>query len=281
MGRIGIIAAHKGHGKTTSVITSSKNVPDTMAEVLENASKGKEVDCSDVSIFQLDNEGEIGATSLGLQPDLHDFSDLAFSWVPLQKAMEASVKQTVAKARDGKVKTVGIDYGALVDAALDFWKQSAKGFDLWTSARDSVETLIAPLRTTPANIVLMTHLKAYDPSIKMNNATAQQLETHKAKETMRADSQDVDFVLDISQSMIKTFMRPASFVWIPRRVVESKIVGGKETKVARYWIETDASDYAPSFTRGNSPMKKVVDPRDTRTMKAMFASLDSLKGKKA
>lgn len=275
MARVGIIQGLKGWGKTLFLATGSKAMPDTMDELFKAIAAGQVIDASDVLIIQLDAEGDLGLQAASIQCTVEDLIHLRGNWPGIMLHLD-KVSKVVKKA--GTFTVVGVDFGAMVDCAVAHYSDpTLKSKNAWTDAAQAVEDSLSQFRALPGvTLVLMVHLKEFsDAFFGGKDATQQQKDTHAAKLLMKSDGNGVDFVPEVTPSALKPFKRDASFIWTRRRLNENKIVNGKATIVSKYWVDTVATDFASSFTRGQLPGKQIFEAAETRTLKSMLAVMDS------
>src|SRR6185312_7228931 len=118
-----LFAGTKDSGKTTLLATGSKNMPETMAELIELVKAGKTPDCSDVHNWQFDAGGDTGLKGLGLKPTVVDLSREA-NWKQAEKKLDA-LFQDAQKRTD--ISDIGIDLTTLAEMIIEHYTALSPG----------------------------------------------------------------------------------------------------------------------------------------------------------
>ena len=264
-----MFAGTKDSGKTTLLATGGKNMPETMAQLIELVKAGKTPDCSDVHIWQFDAGGDTGLKGLGLKPTVVDLSR-EINWKQAEKKLNALFADAQKRT---DISVIGIDLTTLAEMIIEHYTALSPGNNMeiyGSGVKPALRKILTLARLTPCPVVFMTHLKVYDDSFKGGKSDKDAKEAHEARHELHAENIPYRFTWAVSGSIIGVIEPPLVARWVTRR--ENVRVNGAIK--SRYWVDTDVTDFAPSSTKANSEYVKVVPPESTLTLKTMLAALN-------
>lgn len=285
-----VVTGFKSSGKTSFVASASASVPDTFEELTKRAKAGETFDCSDVVIFQLETDGDLGALDLGMKPRTIDLTRRYVSWPELAKELNAELTKLLPDARAGKIRAVGIDLGSADRAIVNFaagdkasmaTPSIATSLDIsasevnWNAVATQGGALFRAMRVLPCTIAAMTHLKVSNPGARTNKQSTEDRERQEAERDMRAFAgMDQKLTADISKGVYADWLKNSSHILachVDRVNVGTLTAPRYET---RRCVITESDGTYEVGTRARS----VMAPRETRTLNGLLKAIAAKRG---
>lgn len=282
-----VITGMKAAGKTSFLASAGAAVPDTYEELITRARAGETFDCSDVVMFQLETDGDLGALDLGMRPRVVDLTRRYVSWPELHQALREEVLKLLPEARAGKIRAVGIDLGSADRAIVRFAagdKATLANMDLktildisaqevnWNAVATQGGNLWSMMRALPCTVVAMAHLKVANAGARTEKVTTEARERQDAERDLRSyGGQDQKLTADICKGVYAEWFKNASHIvacHVDRVNVGTLMAPKYETKRC---VVTEQDGTYEAGTRARSILK----PRETRTMNGILRAIEA------